>query len=418
MKRRTILKSIFFTLGYSVLHKLSGGRLWARSWDADLHLHLLRAQSESAIDKFCKEYSWLKSCKAYMTQKKEKSYSQMQADSSFDWINDAISFGESVIAELPPVPENLQIRKGAFQILDYPLYANASGEKASAQYKDAWHDALKANYANRIDKIISELVQPVKAGELAVWKLYNCGFVCKTSAGCVAIDLRPQYPLDFTQAQLDELAKNLDVLVISHPHFDHFDISLIEAMAKLGKPVYTPNPSLVVRVAKGYVERFNLNKTITFDEQKYPSFQSLYKYGEAVGTKIGGIEIISYGGVQHKKETPNSVHVVKMGGFTIQHCGDNQASAKNRVEDLYDMIAQAHKVDVSFVNIWSGFVANVLRSKPQLVIPMHENELHHAPLGRVQYRWAWKMYENLKSHGVDVPFIQLANGEKFIYKKG
>ena len=420
MNRRTALKFLFLTLVHTLLCKLKNAGLFARPWNAELQEHLLRTQSESAILKFCQEYPKLKSCKSHLAMVSTSSYSDMQNNRTYEWINRSISFVESVLSELPINAENFEARKGAFQILDYPLSADATGRFASKDFKEAWHNALKKNYAKCPEKIIKAVQSFDRNDAVSVWKLYNCGFVVKASNGCVGIDIRPHYSMEFTQSELDGFSKILDVLIITHAHYDHFDISLIEAMLKAGKEVYAPNQSALIEASKKYAKKFKLKRCVKIEDGMYPNFKSLYELGGVKSTKISNVEIVSYGGVQHKvsPETLNSVYVVKIGGITILHTGDNQDRGDNKMNAIYDTIASTEKVDVCFANVWANMNEIVKRSNPRIVIAMHENELHHPPLGRVPYRWTWQTENILKKQMAKLPqFIQMANGEEFIFMK-
>ena len=85
-------------------------------------------------------------------------------------------------------------------------------------------------YREAFDKILYELRNTkVKNGSASVWLLYNMGFVIKTPSGCFAIDL------DHRLAE--QLEPFLDFICITHNHQDHYNIKLLEAMVKNGKPV-------------------------------------------------------------------------------------------------------------------------------------------------------------------------------------
>lgn len=69
----------------------------------------------------------------------------------------------------------------------------------------------------------------VSDGEVAVWHLYNMGYVVKTSNGTFAIDIYHR--------RAEELAPYIDFYAITHNHTDHKSEALAQRMTSQGKPV-------------------------------------------------------------------------------------------------------------------------------------------------------------------------------------
>ena len=87
-------------------------------------------------------------------------------------------------------------------------------------------------YNMALHKLLAEIpATQVKKGEVAVWQLYNMGYVVKTKTQCFGIDLYHK------QAEL--LAPLIDFLLITHKHGDHYDKDLVTEMERLGKAVYS-----------------------------------------------------------------------------------------------------------------------------------------------------------------------------------
>ena len=77
---------------------------------------------------------------------------------------------------------------------------------------------------------------------VAVWYLYNMGYVFKTPDTCFGIDLHLR--------DAETLADELDFLLITHSHRDHYTESLLNAMIAVNKPVITrwyPGSTIVKR---------------------------------------------------------------------------------------------------------------------------------------------------------------------------
>ena len=91
---------------------------------------------------------------------------------------------------------------------------------------------LMKYYNMALDKLLAEKpATKVKKGEVAVWQLYNMGYVIKTKTQCFGIDLYHKHA--------EKLVPMIDFLLITHNHGDHHDKHLVAEMEKQGKPVYS-----------------------------------------------------------------------------------------------------------------------------------------------------------------------------------
>lgn len=108
------------------------------------------------------------------------------------------------------------------------LAAPAGSEKVRGI--EGW--GLMQYYNMALDKLIAEIpATKVKRGQVAIWQLYNMGYVVKTDSQCFGIDLYHKYA--------EKLAPMIDFLLITHNHGDHHDKHLVAEMKKQGKPVYS-----------------------------------------------------------------------------------------------------------------------------------------------------------------------------------
>lgn len=86
-------------------------------------------------------------------------------------------------------------------------------------------------YMKAMEKVLSELKSTVVApGEVAMWNLYNMGYIIKTPSHTFGIDLIHKH--------IDLIAPYLDFELITHKHRDHGSINEFEAFASAGVPVY------------------------------------------------------------------------------------------------------------------------------------------------------------------------------------
>ena len=102
----------------------------------------------------------------------------------------------------------------------------------SDQERNIGQSGLMKYYNMALDKLLVEIpATKVKKGEVAVWQLYNMGYVIKTKTQCFGIDLYHKYA--------EKLVPMIDFLLITHNHGDHHDKHLVAEMEKQGKPVYS-----------------------------------------------------------------------------------------------------------------------------------------------------------------------------------
>lgn len=343
----------------------------------------LRLSSEYSIREFSREFSNLKTSQEFFQANPRKSFSKIQSQTSHAWMLDAFKFAESVLEEVPPSFEDTPSRDGAVLILDYPfLFENKKGF-VSQEARDAWIKAMYEVYVGKTEKLINGISQPPESG-VDIWKFYNCGVVFKSKDACVAIDLRSQYGIPFSESEIASLVEKIDILLISHPHGDHFDLALLEAFLKAGKKVYAPVPESVSKDLAG----------------KYPNFVKLYKAGDSLSLEIGGAKILAYGGAhlqwsakEFPQPLPNNLYLVEIGGVKIVHTGDN-GDVK-----VLEKIGNENKVDIFMPAIWAKMITGITLVKAPRIIPIHEQELGHGARERVPYRWIFQQISDMKTGG-------------------
>ena len=102
----------------------------------------------------------------------------------------------------------------------------------SDQERNIGQSGLMKFYNMALEKLLTEIpATKVKKGEVAVWQLYNMGYVIKTKTQCFGIDLYHKLA--------EKLVPMIDFLLITHNHGDHHDKHLVAEMEKQGKPVYS-----------------------------------------------------------------------------------------------------------------------------------------------------------------------------------
>ena len=126
--------------------------------------------------------------------------------------------------------KEMQTYADSFTHTQFQKYLSAS--IGSDEEQSIGQSGLMKFYNMALDKLLAEIpATKVKKGEVAVWQLYNMGYVIKTKTQCFGIDLYHKYA--------EKLVPMIDFLLITHNHGDHHDKHLVAEMEKQGKTVYS-----------------------------------------------------------------------------------------------------------------------------------------------------------------------------------
>lgn len=91
-------------------------------------------------------------------------------------------------------------------------------------------NAVLKFYDAALDRLLKDIpATEVKPGTVAIWYLYNMGFVIKTPETCFGVDIHHRRAL--------ELEPLLDFAVVTHNHRDHHSLPLLYKMNAAGKTV-------------------------------------------------------------------------------------------------------------------------------------------------------------------------------------
>ncbi len=102
----------------------------------------------------------------------------------------------------------------------------------SIEEKKMEENSVLGFYSEALERLLREIpAEKVPEGHIAIWQLYNMGYVVKTPEHCFGIDICHKYG--------EKLAPYIEFLCITHPHPDHYTDALCNAMAAAGKPVYS-----------------------------------------------------------------------------------------------------------------------------------------------------------------------------------
>jgi len=191
----------------------------------------------------------------------------------------------------------------------------------------------------------------VKKG-LAVWYLYNMGYVFKTPESCFGIDI--------SAVNSERLAGDLDFLLTTHDHGDHFWVPLLDSMIKAGKPVVT----------------------LWYKGSKVVTKPTQFKFGHVrVKVDIGD---------HHREDADGKDNMLMYqvdcpigdGTCTIYHSGDGNNYLKMHPD---------RKVDIYIPHVQVGMSIEdaVHYLKPQITLVSHVMELGHSPKPPHAWRWSF-----------------------------
>jgi L-ascorbate metabolism protein UlaG (beta-lactamase superfamily) len=211
-------------------------------------------------------------------------------------------------------------------------------------------------YQARMARVATELAQPVTSG-FRVWAMYNHGFIVKTASTTIAFDLvegkssfnGPAWTVQLPQALLERI----DVLMVSHEHGDHTDLTdrIPAAIKARGGAVLYPQAGPV-----------RASTTLPMVGRQSAVVR---------GLKVTAHEVLH--------NAPTLVYeVTTPEGYRIVHTGDAQTSTSLPVLE---------GVELLLLNGWineSGSASNLTDMKssldklrPDVMVPGHFEELSH-----------------------------------------
>jgi L-ascorbate metabolism protein UlaG (beta-lactamase superfamily) len=208
-------------------------------------------------------------------------------------------------------------------------------------------------YLGRADRHAFEDIRATKVRKgLAVWHLYNMGYVFKTPGACFGIDI-------FSPGS-EVLAGDLDFLLVTHEHGDHFWPPLMDRMIKAGKPVVT---------------------------RWYPGSRVVNKPGEI---RFGDVRVKIDIGDHHRNAADGKNNMLMYqvdcptgdGTRTIYHSGDGNNYLKmhpDRKVDIY----------IPHVQVGMSIEESVRYLKPRMTFVSHVMELGHSPKPPCAWRWSF-----------------------------
>jgi hypothetical protein len=278
-----------------------------------------------------------------------------------DWLVDTLEASLHGLETHPSNGSNWARRRKLLEAIDVPI---------NARKNDAWRRAVGSVFRRQMDKAITEISTARITGGVRIWRMYNMGFVVKSAEATVGFDIHPGWVFDnpMDEAQQKRLAGALDAAFVSHWHADHCSRPLLKQMLAAGKKIV-----LLDSVAKEFTG------------------ENVFRIPgkAALPLRVAGVSVYGYTGRQFPTAR-NNVYIVRMGGLTVMHQGDNDKTP------LYREIATEHKVDVLLGNCWAKLTTCIEGVSPRLTITGHENEIKHPSFLRSGYPRTFRELDDAK----------------------
>lgn len=317
------------------------------------------------------------------------------AEAPYAWIKDTHDFVDRMLeiypAELSDGGKCSYERRNLLLLRDYPMHVDDKPKDAPKELKDAYRNATLSLYADAEAGALKWLKEGGRSKKLDIYKVYNMGFLFRSSGKVVAIDVQWSGSRD----QMDEFASMVDVFFVTHPHGDHFTKGLLEAMLQAGKTVVLP-----CDLVPDYT---GANKVVVGKDQVEPM-------------SFGKVSFVSRMGDQGPR-TPCNVYVVSLGKWNIAHNGDNG------VEEVESFLSE-ERVDVLVSACWNGVreTSGRVKANPAnsdcVWLSAHENEWRHTVDHREAYEELFRREDRLGDPSFDyLPSVILdAAGDRFILR--
>ena len=300
------------------------------------------------------------------------SYLLRQTARTLDLVNQALQ-------DYPPTVGNSVPRRLALSNLDAILH-NTAFDKS---------EPLMSFVQTRIQKVIAGLQSPLTS-DMAIYKLYNDGFIVRTQSATVAFDMvmGSTYQL-IPDSLMSQLVDKCDVLFLSHKHRDHVDPGVVAMFTERGKQVVAP------------AEALPENSHITHFRKEQIDDLTIRLPKTALRVKVLP---------GHQDELQNNIYVVTTAeGLTFVQTGDQYL--KEDIPWIEQLPSSLPEVDVLLINCWAMELrTHVDAFRPRLVITGHENELGHGIDHREAY---WMSY--LKLDALPYPYSLMTWGECYEY---
>lgn len=316
------------------------------------------------------------------------------------------------------------LRKHILQILDYP-YHEVSLNNGQAQ-KDGdtryytpeqakiFYDATYASNRQRRLDLSEAMKVKLDEGECQLIKVYSSGYIFRTKDHCVAADLCYKRCFNTTEG-IDELVDAIDILFTSHPHDDHYDVTLWRKMAQTGKPMLfaydidPDTPGNKICWMEGDSRRCAVNYT--------PG-----RIEHAIVPLVGGGQTDVTAVHSRQGKVPLLMYLARTDGWSFLHIADSSEketwkSFGNSDSEAPDFVFSPQDAPVVLNTV--GRMENP-SGRPYFYFTTHENEYEHSVCRRAAYSWlltAPHCLGSLNFLSYSGLTVLIDNGESLVFKR-
>ena len=261
--------------------------------------------------------------------------------------------GHDMTPERLDAMEKIQSVLNRFEREDWGAYRKETDPKVIAKLE---RSGVPYYLRQSFEKVNREIrTTKVKEGTVAVWLLYNMGYIVKTPTTTFGIDLYSKYT--------DGLLDVIDFGMITHAHSDHNHVAFTQGMAKRNKPI---------------LAAFDIKNV----EEMRVEHEGVYTMGD--------VTIRVTVGDHNKKNLRNFVasYEIDCGANTnhtvIYHTGDSHD---------YEQLNPQKKVDIFIPHIRVNLDVQKAIDKFQ---PRHVFMSHIQELGHRVRKWRWTFDDALR----------------------
>ena len=283
--------------------------------------------------------------------------------------------GHDITPERMEVMETTQAVLNRFTSKEWGEFLKENDPAKVAKMEETGVPYFLRQSFNKVRKEVSKT--KVKEGTVAVWLLYNMGYIIKTPTSTFGIDIYSKHA--------DDLLDMLDFVMITHAHGDHNTKNVAEGMNKRNKPIF----------AAFDIENANVTKI---------EHGKVYEMGDIkFRTTIGDhnarlLNFVTAYEIDCGPKTNNTI---------IYHTGDS---------NNYTQLNPQNKVDIFMPHMAVGLNIQgaIDNFKPKHVFLSHLQELGH---NIEKWRWTFHDALDLKSRLTHDHLWIPCWGEKIIYDR-
>lgn len=232
----------------------------------------------------------------------------------------------------------------------------------------------------RLDQTLKEIpLTQVPKGQVKIWYIYNMGVIAKSEDKTIAFDLAG----DYVYSNMADFTKYIDILLITHPHNDHYNFPVVKEALKNGVTVIVPGDQVILE--KDQVVRNPNGESLVSLIKKHNKIESANLIGlnPLEKTLVKGVEITAYP-AKHVtnqdtdadagiSQMPVNWYLVNLSGLTLLHTGDGfsfdyQTDFASKDIDVFIIHNNDPRTNADLVKL----VPNA-----KAILPLHVWELGH-----------------------------------------